>query len=308
MRFVTIGRGQDGPHLGLLCGPDTVLDLSAASDHDPQLSSMLALIDGGADAFAAAQTLAQRATGQENALDKHLYRLSDIQLQAPIPVPRKNVYCMGLNYRSHIEQNAAALGIPVEVPELPLFFSKPVTSVIGPEEGIVCDERLTAKLDYEVELAVVIGRRGTWIPEEEALDYVVGYTIVNDVSARDLQWRASQFLYGKGQDTYCPMGPCVVTRDEFERVEDPVLRLRVNGEVRQEEAALNMLFAPAAVISALSRGITLDAGDVVSLGTPGGCGYQLSPPRFLQVGDVVECEIDGIGVLANRVIRPGVRV
>jgi 2-keto-4-pentenoate hydratase/2-oxohepta-3-ene-1,7-dioic acid hydratase in catechol pathway len=227
--------------------------------------------------------------------------LRDVTLRAPIPRPRKNVYCVGLNFRSHVEQNAKALGQEPEIPNTPLFFSKPVTAVIGPGEPIRLDPRLTAKLDYEVELAMVIGRAGRWIPRAQAGDHIAGYTIVNDVSARDLQFRTSQFLYGKGQDSYAPLGPIVTTVDEMPDWGDAVSELLVNGEVRQQESLANMIFSPEDVVSELSKGITLEPGDIVSLGTPGGCGYQLTPPNFLADGDVVECRVTGIGSLVNPV-------
>jgi 2-keto-4-pentenoate hydratase/2-oxohepta-3-ene-1,7-dioic acid hydratase in catechol pathway len=209
---------------------------------------------------------------------------------------------VGLNFRSHVEQNAVALGLPSDIPTTPLFFSKPVTAVIGPGDPITNDSRLTEKLDYEVELAVVIGKGGTWIPSAKVYEHILGFTLLNDVSARDLQWRTSQFLYGKGQDTYCPLGPCIVTPEELGLLDSVLLELYVNGECRQSEAAGNMLFPPEVAISELSKGITLEPGDIVSLGTPGGCGYQLQPPRFLQPGDVVECRASGIGSLINPVM------
>lgn len=301
MRFVTFAFGGDGSRLGLLLGPDTVLDLTAAAAGDARLGSMLSLIDAGPEGLAAALDWQQRASGGDAAVAGHRFRLGQVRLLAPIPRPRKNVYCVGLNYRSHVEQNAAALGLPLEIPDIPLFFSKPVTAVIGPGEQIRLDKRLTGKLDYEVELTMVIGRRGTWIPGDQAGGHIFGYTIANDVSSRDLQFRTSQFLYGKGLDTYCPLGPCIVTPDELGDLGTVNVELYVNGEQRQHEAAGNMLFPPAQVIAALSQGITLEPGDLITLGTPGGCGYQLTPPQFLQPGDTVECRIDGIGRLANPV-------
>ena len=216
------------------------------------------------------------------------------------------MFCVGLNFRSHVEQNAMALGQPIEIPDVPLFFTKPPTAVVGPGAQIRLDGRLTNKLDWEVELAVVIGRGGTWMPRGGCRDHVFGYTLLNDVSARDLQWRTSQFFYGKGQDTYCPLGPAIVTADEI-RLAEVELELYVNGVVKQREYG-NMLFPPAAAISELSKGITLEPGDVISLGTPGGCGYQMVPAEFLVPGDVVECRATGIGSLANAVVAVSARV
>jgi 2-keto-4-pentenoate hydratase/2-oxohepta-3-ene-1,7-dioic acid hydratase in catechol pathway len=226
-----------------------------------------------------------------------------VMLLAPIPRPTKNVFCVGLNYLSHVEANAAALGIRPDVPEVPLFFTKPPTAVIGPGAAIVHDARSTAKLDYEVELAIVIGRCGSWIPEERALEHVFGYTLVNDVSARDLQWRSSQMFFGKGQDTYCPVGPWIVDRDSLGKGDGSGIHLgaRVNGEERQSDTSSALIFGVARIVSELSKGITLEPGDLIATGTPGGCGYQLVPPRFLQPGDVVEIWAEGIGSLENPV-------
>ena len=302
MRLATFTLGSGTPRLGLLTSGDTVFDLSSAAGGDPRFASMLDLIDSGPDGLATAEQLLRRATSGEQALAAHRHPLAQVRLLAPTPRPRKNVYCVGLNYRSHVEQNAAALGQPLVIPDLPLFFSKPVTAVVGPDAPIRYDRRLTEKLDYEVELTLVVGRRGTWIPAEDAAEHIFGYTIANDVSSRDLQFRTSQFLYGKGLDSYCPLGPCIVTPDELGDLTATNVELYVNGQLRQRESAGNMLFQPAQVIAELSKGITLEPGDLITLGTPGGCGYQLTPPQYLQPGDTVECRVDGIGRLNNPVV------
>lgn len=303
MKLATFRHSRLGEHIGAIVG-EQILDLTASAQDDHAFTSMHALACGGPAAFARASKLEQVAREQEPGSGLSLLPLSEVDLRAPVPRPAKNVYCVGLNFRSHVEQNAAATGMTPDIPTIPLFFSKPVTAVIGPGEGIVADHRLTQKLDYEVELAVVLGRGGTWIPAEQAADHILGFTLVNDVSARDLQWRTSQFLYGKGLDTYCPVGPVIVTRDEVGPLESIVLELLVNGEIRQSEAAGNMLFRPEVAIAELSKGITLEPGDLISLGTPGGCGYQMQPPRFLEIGDVVECRATGIGELINPVVAP----
>ena len=188
-----------------------------------------------------------------------------------------------------------------EIPEVPLFFTKPPTAVIGPGAPIRHDHRVTAKLDYEVELAIVIGRGGSWIDEADALDHVFGYTLINDVSARDVQWRTSQMFIGKGLDTYCPMGPWIVDRAELGDASGLAIGCRVNGEVRQRDTTSSLIFGTARIVAELSRGMTLEPGDVIATGTPGGCGYQLVPPHFLAPGDVVECWVEGIGTLGNPV-------
>lgn len=301
MKLVTFSSPSGGEALGACIG-DEVLDLSAASHRDPIFDSMLHLIDAGHRGLRAAADLVAWAESNSVQGPTHRHSMASVRIVAPIPRPRKNVFCVGLNFRSHVEQNAVALGQPIEIPDVPLFFSKPTTSVVGPGDGIRCDPRLTSMLDYEVELAVVIGTGGTWIPREEVWDHIFGFTLVNDVSARDLQWRTSQFFYGKGLDSYCPMGPAIVTVDEMPPLDEVLLELSVNGEPRQSEAAGNMLFSPDVAISELSRGLTLEAGDVISMGTPGGCGYQLVPQVFLQAGDAVECRATGIGSLANPVV------
>lgn len=296
MRLLTFKpQSQGRARLGVILPRQKVLDLTGAFAGDARFESLLNLVDAGPSAMSLVGDLIHRGD------PAHVYPIDRVEVLAPIPRPRKNVYCVGLNFRSHVEQNAAALGEEAVIPEVPLFFSKPVTSVIGTGEAILLDERLTAKLDYEVELAIIIGRRGTWIDPKRADEYIFGYTIANDVSARDLQWRTSQFLYGKGLDTYCPLGPTVLTADEVTALDDLRLELLVNNEVRQSESAGNMLFTPAEVIGWLSAGITLDPGDVITLGTPGGCGYQMTPNRFLSPGDTVECRVSQIGSLINPV-------
>jgi 2-keto-4-pentenoate hydratase/2-oxohepta-3-ene-1,7-dioic acid hydratase in catechol pathway len=263
---------------------------------------MLSFIAAGAPALDHARATADRVTAPGDATVRGAtYDLGAVTLLAPIPRPIKNVFCVGLNYQSHIEANARALGIRPEVGEVPLFFTKPTSAVIGTDAPIHLDASITLKLDYEVELAVVIGVGGTWIEEADALDHVFGYTILNDVSARDLQWRTSQMFIGKGLDTYCPIGPWIVDAadaGDWSRFE---LTCRVNGEERQRDLAGNMIFSVPRIIAELSKGLTLEAGDIITTGTPGGCGYQLLPPQFLADGDVVECSAPGLGRLVNPV-------
>jgi len=305
MRFVTFAHPGGEAALGVQVG-GAVLDLSAASGREPAFDSMLDMISSGEEALRLALRLADAARGDPEGSRPNLFDSAAVDLLAPIPRPRKNVFCVGLNFRSHVEQNAIALGQPIEIPEVPLFFTKTVTAVVGTGRGIRCDERLTQKLDYEVELAVVIGVGGSWIAPEDAMAHVFGFTLVNDVSARDLQWRTSQFFYGKGLDSFCPMGPAIVTPEELGSIDDIVLELLVDGEMRQHERAGNMIFSPAVAIAELSKGITLEPGDVISLGTPGGCGYQIVPPVFLRPGNVVECRAEGIGSLVNPVVHASI--
>ncbi len=223
--------------------------------------------------------------------------LSRVKLLAPIPRPRKNIFCVGRNYAEHARETGSA------PPEVPVYFTKPPTSVIGPQAPILY-HRATQQLDYEVELAVVIGRRGRDIPLAKALDYVFGYTIMNDVTARDLQKRHGQWFKGKALDTFAPLGPWIVHRAALSDPQQLRLSLRVNGEIRQNSHTSKMLFTVAQLIATLSQGLTLEPGDILATGTPEGIGMGFTPPRFLHVGDTVEAEVEGIGALRNVVAAP----
>ncbi|MER3461433.1 MAG: 5-carboxymethyl-2-hydroxymuconate isomerase [candidate division GAL15 bacterium] len=222
--------------------------------------------------------------------------LPSVRLRAPVDPPR-NVFCMGLNYLAHVEESPTR-----QIPKDPVWFTKATTSVVGPEEEVVVDPALTTQLDWEVELAVVLRRGGRRIRASQALEWVFGYTVLNDLSARDLQFaRGGQWFYGKSLDGLCPVGPVLVTADEIPDPQALELWLRVNGQVRQHGYTQDMIFSVAQAIEDLSRGITLLPGDVIATGTPAGMGFGQNPPVFLQDGDVVEAEISGIGVLRNRI-------
>ncbi|MDQ5853363.1 MAG: fumarylacetoacetate hydrolase family protein [Chloroflexota bacterium] len=220
---------------------------------------------------------------------------------APIPRPRKNVVCLGMNYAEHARESMRAKGLPEKLPEYPVFFTKAVTSINDPDGPIPYDENITQQLDWEVELAFVLGTGGKNIRREDAMQHVWGYTIVNDVSARDLQNNHQQFFKGKSLDGSCPMGPCIVTADEVPNPAELGLRLRVNSQTMQDSTVADLIFDIPTIIEVLSRGQTLEPGDIVATGTPSGVGMGRTPPEYLKVGDVVEAEIDRIGVLRNRV-------
>ena len=223
--------------------------------------------------------------------------MGSVRLLAPVDPPR-NVFCMGLNYLAHVEESPAR-----QVPKEPVWFTKATTSIVGPEEDVVVDPALTSQLEWEVELAVVLRRGGRRIPASRALDHVLGYTVLNDLSARDVQFaRGGQWFYGKSLDGLCPVGPVLVTSEEIPDPQDLELWLRVNGQVRQHGFTRDMIFSVAQAIEDLSRGITLLAGDVIATGTPAGMGFGQNPPVFLRHGDVVEAEISRIGVLRNRIV------
>lgn len=230
--------------------------------------------------------------------------LDSVKLLAPIPRPARNIFCVGKNYYDHAHEfansgfdSSAASGA---VPSHPIVFSKVPESVIGPGIDVLVDSHVSTAIDYEVELAVVIGKSGRNISADEALDHVWGYTIINDITARDLQRQHSQWLIGKSQDTFCPMGPCVVTADELD-LSDTAVRCRINGEVRQNSNTSLLIFDVPQTIAAISNGITLQPGDIIATGTPAGVGIGFDPPRYLAAGDLVEAEIDGIGTLENKV-------
>lgn len=309
MRFVTVEAGGR-PHLGILEG-DHVFILAAlaraAARGKVRRKRRAAPVDAPDDlvSFIEHGTLAQARAAL--ALGKRLLRdgktrdlvipASAARLLAPIPRPRKNIVCMGRNYAEHAKESGGS------VPSVPVFFTKPPTCVVGPEAPVV-HHAVTERLDYEVELAVIIGRRGRDIPVERALDYVFGYTIMNDITARDLQRRHEQWFKGKSLDTFAPMGPAVVHRSDIPDPQKLRLRMRVNGEVRQDASTSSMVFTVAQLLSALSAGMTIEPGDILATGTPEGVAMGRMPSPWLKAGDVVEAEIEGIGVLRNRIVAP----
>jgi 2-keto-4-pentenoate hydratase/2-oxohepta-3-ene-1,7-dioic acid hydratase in catechol pathway len=286
MRLVTY-RDESGTHIGAL-RDDTIVVLDALAP------DMLTLIDSGADGLARARAALERAATTRP--------LNSVRLLAPIPRPRQNVICLGMNYRAHAIESDRARGREPKLPEHPVFFTKAVSSVCGPDDDIPLDPRVTQQLDYEVELAFIIGRPGKNIPRSDALSYVFGYTIVNDISARDLQMRHQQFFKGKSLDRACPMGPWIVTADEIPDPSRLGLRLRLNGETRQDSDTSDMIFDIPAIIEVLSLGMSLEPGTIVATGTPSGVGLGRTPPEYMRPGDVMEAEVDHIGVLRNRIV------
>ena len=228
--------------------------------------------------------------------------LDEVVLEAPIPRPRRNIFCVGKNYREHAKEfsasgfdTGAASGAE---PQHPIVFSKVPECVVSHEAVVRIDPAVSRAIDYEAELAVIIGRGGRGIEPADAMSHVWGYTIVNDVTARDLQSRHSQWLIGKSQDTFCPMGPWAVTRDEID-LSDTEVRCCINGELRQNANTRDLIFDAPTLIAAISAGVTLIPGDVIATGTPAGVGVGFKPPRYLVHGDVARIEISGIGVLEN---------
>ena len=302
MHLVTV-EGSPRPWVGAIVGSH-VVDLAAAAQAlggspSPALASMLDLIAAGPVGLAAARAALAHA---EAALARHadaaerqgLARPRDrVRLLAPIPRPAKNIFCLGRNYAEHAAERGAA------APTIPVYFTKPHTTVIGPEADIVY-HRCTQELDYEVELAAAIGSGGRNIPKGRALAHVFGYTVMNDVTARDLQKTHTQWFKGKSLDTFGPMGPALVTADEVPDPQRLRVTLRVNGQVRQSAGTDTMIFDVATCIAVLSEGLTLEPGDIIATGTPSGVGAATN--GLLKVGDVVEAEVTGLGVLRNRVV------
>lgn len=218
-----------------------------------------------------------------------------IKCKAPIHRPGK-IVALGLNYKEHIEETGR------EVPDFPVIFAKFPSSVVGPDEEIPIPQ-VTEQLDWEVELGVVIGRDCKNVNEDEALEYVAGYTIINDLSARDLQNDDGQWIRGKSLDGLCPMGPCIVTVDELGAATNLEMYTKVNGVIKQDSTTANLLFGVPEIVSYLSKSFTLEAGDVLATGTPSGVGFARDPPEFLEPGDEVELYIEGIGTLRNRIVE-----
>jgi 2-keto-4-pentenoate hydratase/2-oxohepta-3-ene-1,7-dioic acid hydratase in catechol pathway len=249
---------------------------------------LLSVITGGADAMDRVTRWAGNPPGGER------WDLGTVKLLAPIPRPPK-IICIGLNYRDHAEES----NLPI--PETPTMFAKFPTSVIGAGQPIVLPKNST-RPDYEAEMAVVIGKRGRHIPEDRWRDHVFGYTILNDVSARDFQMATSQWMIGKTFDTFCPMGPAIVTADEIEDPHNLAISLDLSGDTLQSSNTKNLIFTVPQIIAYLSSVFTLEPGDIIATGTPGGVGFARKPPRYLKPGDEVRVRIEGLGELFNPVV------
>ncbi|MDE3838171.1 hypothetical protein C0966_02065 [Bacillus methanolicus] len=300
MKFAT-AKDKDGVFVGLLNEENnSVLPLGRAElrhtgeKHFPE--TMIECIALGEDFIKKVENLIEWANTSGEG--KELYiPLDEVQLLAPIPRPAKNIFCVGKNYAEH----AIEMGSKDDIPEHVMVFTKAPTTVIGHQEKVLNHLEVTKELDYEGELAVVIGKAGKAIKKEEALDYVFGYTIINDITARDLQSRHQQFFIGKSLDTTCPMGPWLVHKSEIENPNQLNIQTKVNGEIRQNSNTKHFIFPVEEIISVLSAGMTLEPGDIIATGTPAGVGKGFKPPRFLNPGDVIEITIEKIGTLSNQI-------
>jgi 2-keto-4-pentenoate hydratase/2-oxohepta-3-ene-1,7-dioic acid hydratase in catechol pathway len=308
MKLLTYRAGME-LRLGALV-EGSVLDLNAALEGSGVKADldMLSLLQMGERGLSGAEEAVDKTAqlideGEDGALRNRgvLHGIDDVEIKAPILRPWKNIVCLGLNYAEHVREGGHDRNQERPLPQNPIYFTKPPTTVTGPYGDIVYP-RATEKLDYEVELAVVIGKEGKYIPKDEVYSHIAGYTVFNDVSARDLQRLHGQWFKGKSLDTFAPMGPYLVTPDEVGDPQDLDIWLKVNDEVRQSSNTSNMIFDIKTLVSVLSEGITLEVGDVIATGTPSGVGSS-HPSGFLKVDDVVETGVEKIGVLRNRVVK-----
>ena len=301
MRLVTYRADLTASaRLGVVAG-DLVVDMEAlglASGLDLP-SDMLDFIDMGPAVVTAVSALVEDCEGDFPV--GCALPLANVKLLAPIPRPRKNLFGIGLNYTEHVAESAKTLDTSPDLPREPVIFTKPPTCVIGPGDAIEHNAEITQQLDWEVELGAVIGRRAKGVSREDALSYVFGYTLVLDMSARDCR-RAGQWVYSKGQDSYAPMGPCIVTADEIPDPQTLDLKLWVNGVEKQNGNTAYMLFKVDELVADISKGMTLDPGDVIATGTPAGVGAGRDPQEFLWPGDVVEAELEKIGRIRHPVV------
>lgn len=295
MKFVT-AKDVKGIFIGVLHeSEDKVLPIGIAeqklfgTNNCP--GSMIDCISSGVQFIDYVQTVLKAAT------EDLFMPLSSVDLLAPIPRPSKNIFCVGKNYVDH----ALELGSKEDIPEDILVFTKAPTTVTGHGKRIPLHSEVTESLDYEGELAIVIGKKGKGIKKEEVLDHIFGYTIINDVTARDLQFKHKQYFIGKSLDESCPAGPCIVHASAVANPNQLNIVTKVNGEVRQSSNTEHFIFSIETIISELSKGMTLEPGDIISTGTPAGVGSGFQPPRFLKAGDTIEISIEGIGTLKNTV-------
>ncbi|NYT35902.1 FAA hydrolase family protein [Allopusillimonas soli] len=287
MRFATFEHNQHR-HVGIVSGDGLSVQPLAVSD-SVAAQGVLGLIALASDGAALAELSAHDAVA-----------MAQVRLLAPIPRPRRNIFCVGRNYHAHAKELSGSVfkANAADPAAWPIVFTKVPECVTGPGHEVRLPAGLSEQIDYEAELAVVIGKAGTNISREHAQAHIFGYTIINDVTARDVQMRHQQWDLGKSFDTFCPMGPWVVTADELDGA-DTRVRCWVNGELRQDARTRDFIFDIPALIETCSRGITLYPGDIIATGTPAGVGMGMNPPSYLKTGDRVRIEIDGLGVLEN---------
>ena len=299
MKLLTYKTNETESRLGFLHN-NQVIDMEDFGEisNFPLPSTMLELIDMGYELVEELNDMV--AETDQKLLDEIAYEIGEVIFLAPIPKPRKNIIGIGLNYTEHVAESARTLDTSNELPQQPIIFSKPPTTVTATNTEILLNRKLTNQLDWEVELAVVISKKGKYVSKADAMDYVFGYTVINDISARDCR-RSGQWIVSKGQDTFAPMGPILVTKDEIENPHNLNLSLTVNGIEKQNSNTKLMLFNINDLIEDLSTVFTLEAGDIIATGTPAGVGAGRNPQEWLKDGDVVKCTVEGIGTIVNTI-------
>lgn len=292
-------KDNNEPRLGFI-HHNRVIDMEDFGDFSnfPLPDNMLDLIDMGFEVIDEITEMINETSDDQ--FDEIAYDFDEVTFLAPIPKPRKNIIGIGLNYTEHVAESARTLDTTGKLPQKPIIFSKPPTTVTATNTNVLLNRNLTNQLDWECELAVVISKKGKYVPKSEALDYVFGYTVINDISARDCR-REGQWIVSKGQDTFAPMGPILVTKDEIENPHNLNLSLKVNGVEKQNSNTKYMLFNINDLIEDLSTVFTLEAGDIIATGTPAGVGAGRNPQEWLHDGDVIEATVEKIGTLINTV-------
>jgi 2-keto-4-pentenoate hydratase/2-oxohepta-3-ene-1,7-dioic acid hydratase in catechol pathway len=299
MKLLTYKTQDTEPRLGFIHN-NQVIDMQDFGDvsNFPLPNDMLELIDMGFEIIP--EITEMIAETPENFFEEIAYEMDEVTILAPIEKPRKNIIGIGLNYTEHVAESARTLDTTGKLPTKPIIFSKPPTTVTATNTEIIKNTKLTSQLDWECELAVIISKKGKYVPKSEALDYVFGYTVINDISARDCR-REGQWIVSKGQDTFAPMGPVIVTKDEIENPHNLNLSLKVNGVEKQNSNTKFMLFNINDLIEDLSTVFTLEAGDIIATGTPAGVGAGRNPQEWMYDGDVVEATVEGIGTIVNTI-------
>ncbi len=299
MKLLTYKTQDTEPRLGFIHNSQ-VIDMQDFGEisNFPLPNDMLELIDMGFEIIP--EITEMIAETPENFFEEIAYEMNEVTILAPIEKPRKNIIGIGLNYTEHVAESARTLDTTGKLPTKPIIFSKPPTTVTATNTEIIKNTKLTSQLDWECELAVIISKKGKYVPKSEALDYVFGYTVINDISARDCR-REGQWIVSKGQDTFAPMGPVIVTKDEIENPHNLNLSLKVNGVEKQNSNTKLMLFNINDLIEDLSTVFTLEAGDIIATGTPAGVGAGRDPQEWMYDGDVVEATVEGIGTIVNTI-------
>ena len=299
MKLLSFRTGGE-TRLGLLMN-SSIVDVDKGyyhlfRDHVP--SNMLDFLEEGEAAMVQAKKLEEASEMNWKTLrsiSDIVFDVGNVEVLAPIPKTRENIICLGLNYREHVQE----VGLPL--PKYPVFFTKPPTSIIGPGASILFPKS-TSNVDYEAELAFIFGKRGRDVPEEDAYSYIAGYTVFNDLTARDLQRRHGQWFKGKSLDTFAPMGPYLITKDEVPDPHDLEISLELNGKLMQKSNTRNMVFKIPTLVKYITMDMTIKPGNVVATGTPSGVGYTRKPPVYLKPGDIMKVTVENVGVLQNKVV------